>query len=125
MIAVKDGIIGEGRVEMPPAPQGNVATAVADAVTATAGESDTVKSAAVSAAAGAAAGAVPAPSSRTANILWMILVCVLGAVVLASAVSGVVYALANKAAPPDVVLTIFTTSFSGLIGLFVKPPATS
>jgi hypothetical protein len=49
---------------------------------------------------------------------------VLAAVVLASAIAGIIYALENKAAPPDVVITIFTTSFSGLIGLFVKPPST-
>ena len=110
---------------MPPAPQADVHTAVADALTATANESDTVKAAAVSAAASAAAGLIPAPNTRTTNFLWMVLVCVLGAVVLVSAVMGLVYALVNKAAPPEVVITIFTTSFSGLIGLFVKPPATS
>jgi len=110
---------------MPPAPQADVHTAVSAALTATAGESDTVKAAAVSAAASAAAGAVPSPDPRTTQILWMILVTVLGAVVLASAIAGVVYTLENKAAPPDVLITIFTTSFSGLIGLFVKPPASS
>ena len=110
---------------MPPATQVDVHTAVAAALNATANESDAVKSAAVSAAAGAAAGVVPAPDSRTADILWLMLVSVLGAVVLASAIAGVVYILANKAAPPDILITIFTTSFSGLIGLFVKPPATA
>jgi heme O synthase-like polyprenyltransferase len=108
---------------MPPAPQNDVNSAVAGALAATQGETDTVKSAAVSAAATAAAGAVPPPDSQTTSILWLILISVLGAVVLASAISSVVYALENKAAPPDVLITIFTTSFSGLIGLFVKPPS--
>jgi hypothetical protein len=109
---------------MPPAQQADVNNAVAAALTATQNESDTVKAAAVSAAASAAAGPIQQPDSRTTQILWTILVAVLAAVVLASAIAGIIYALENKAAPPDVVITIFTTSFSGLIGLFVKPPST-
>jgi hypothetical protein len=104
---------------MPPAPQTNVHAAIADALTATEGQSDTVKSAAVT----AAAASIAPPNSGTTNTLWLMLVSVLSAVVLASTIAGVVYALQNKAAPPDVVITLFTTSFSGLIGLFVKPPA--
>jgi F0F1-type ATP synthase membrane subunit c/vacuolar-type H+-ATPase subunit K len=112
---------------MPPAPPapGSVHAAVTDALAATANESDTVKAAAVGAAASAAAGLIPSPNSRTTNFLWIVLVSTLGIVVLVSAIMGVVYALVNKAAPPEVVITIFTTGFSGLIGLFVKPPATS
>jgi hypothetical protein len=110
---------------MPPAPQTTVHAAVADALTATQGENDTVKAAAVSAAASAAAGAIAQPDTRTTQILWLILVSVLAAVVLASALAGVIYALENKATPPEVLITIFTTSFSGLIGLFVKPPSGS
>jgi hypothetical protein len=110
---------------MPPAPQTVVHTAIADALTATQNESDTVKAAAVSAAATAAAGTIPAPDSRTTQSLWLILVSVLSAVVLATALAGLIYALDNKSAPPDALITIFTTSFSGLIGLFVKPPASS
>jgi uncharacterized membrane-anchored protein len=105
---------------MPPAPQSDVHEAITAALAATAGESDSVKSAAVT----AAAANIPQPNAKTTNTLWLMLVSVLGLVVLVSAISGVVYALQNKAAPPDVVITIFTTSFSGLIGLFVKPPAT-
>jgi len=30
-----------------------------------------------------------------------------------------------KAAPPDILTTIFTTTLSGLIGLFVKAPSSS
>jgi hypothetical protein len=105
---------------MPPAPPTDVHAAITDALTATAGESDVVKSAAVT----AAAATISPPNARTTNILWLMLVSVLSAVVLVSGVSAVVYALQNKAAPPDVVITLFTTAFSGLIGLFVKPPAT-
>jgi hypothetical protein len=109
--------------ETPAAPQTNVHLAVADALNATQGENDTVKAAAVSAAASAAAGAIAQPDTRTTQLLWTILVSVLGAVVLASALAAIIYALENKAAPPDVLITIFTTAFSGLIGLFVKPPS--
>jgi hypothetical protein len=101
--------------------QPDVHTLVTAALNATQNESDTVKTAAIN----AAAGLVPEPSGRTANLLWLILVSVLAAVVLASAIATVVYALQNKAAPPDILITIFTTAFSGLIGLFVKPPASS
>jgi hypothetical protein len=110
---------------MTPAPQGDVHTAVAAVLTATQGETDTVKAAAVTAAISAAAGPVPQPDSRTTQILWVMLVSVLGVVVLASAIAAVIYAAVNKAAPPDVLITLFTTSFSGLIGLFVKPPSSS
>jgi hypothetical protein len=96
---------------------------VTAALTATAGETDTVKAAAVSGAATAAGGAIPAPSTGTANILWGIVVSVLGLVTLGSAISIIVYALENKASPPDSLITIFTTALSGLIGLYVKPPS--
>jgi hypothetical protein len=110
-------------VHVPPVPNAEqFHDMVAAALTATAGESDTVKAAAVGGAATAAAGAVPPPTGRTTNILWIILVSVLSLVVLGSTVSVLVYALANKASPPDILIAIFTTAFSGLIGLFVKPP---
>lgn len=98
---------------------------VTAALTATAGETDTVKAAAVGGAATAAAGAVPPPTATTTNILWIILISVLSLVVLGSAISMIVYALENKASPPDILITIFTTTLSGLIGLFVKPPSSS
>jgi hypothetical protein len=113
---------------MPPAPNPDIHSAVTAALAATAGESDTVRSAAVAAAVAAAAtaaagAAVPPPDQGTARILWLILVPVFGLVVLGSAISGFVYALQNKTAPPDIIITIFTTAFSGLIGLFVRPPS--
>jgi hypothetical protein len=51
------------------------------------------------------------------------MVSVLGLVILGSTISIVVYALQNKAAPPDILTTVFTTTLSGLIGLFVRPPS--
>jgi hypothetical protein len=105
---------------MPAEPPSDIHSAVAAALDATKDETDVVKSAAVS----AAVAAIPPPSARTTSVLWLILVTVLSGVVLASAIASVIYALENKASPPDVLITIFTTSFSGLIGLFVKPPNT-
>jgi hypothetical protein len=109
---------------MPPEPNENVHSAIAGALAATQNAPESVQAAAVSAAAGAASGQIPAPDSKTTQLLWLILVTVLGAVVLASAIAAVAYILANKASPPDLLITIFTTAFSGLIGLFVKPPST-
>jgi hypothetical protein len=65
------------------------------------------------------------PTAATTNILWIILVSVLGTVVLGRAVATIVYVLENKSSPPDILITIITTAFSGLIGLFVRPPSTS
>lgn len=111
-------------VRMPPGPNAqHVQDMVTAALTATAGESEAVKSAAVNGAATASSGAVGPPTPTTTNILWMILVSVLGGVVLGSAIAIIVYALGNKAAPPDILTTIFTTTLSGLIGLFVKSPS--
>jgi hypothetical protein len=111
-------------VQVPPAPNvQNVQNAVTAALTATAGESDAVKAAAAGGAAAATSGAITAPSSTTTNVLWTILVSVLSLVVLGSAISVIVYVVENKASPPDILITVFTTTLSGLIGLFVRPPA--
>jgi hypothetical protein len=111
-------------VQVTPAPNvQNVQNAVAAALTATANESDAVKAAAAGGAAAATSGAIAAPSSTTTNVLWTILVSVLSLVVLGSAISIIIYVVENKASPPDILITIFTTTLSGLIGLFVKPPA--
>jgi uncharacterized membrane protein YbhN (UPF0104 family) len=106
---------------MPSTPQENVNTLLTGALTATQGESDAIKMAAIT----TATRTIPRPGAGTANLLWIILVCVLGGVVLASALAGVIYVLENKVAPPDILVTIFTTSISGLIGLFVRPPTNS
>lgn len=107
-------------VQVPPAL--SVQNAVTAALTATANESDAVKAAAAGGAAAATSGAISAPSSSTTNVLWTILVSVLSLVVLGSAISIVFYATENKASPPDILITVFTTTLSGLIGLFVRPP---
>lgn len=96
---------------------------VTAALAATADQTDAVKAAAAGGAASGATSAIPAPSTGTANILWGIVVSVLGLVTLGSAISIIIYALANKASPPDILITIFTTALSGLIGLYVKPPS--
>ena len=100
----------------------NVQDAVTAALTATANESEAVRAAAAGGAAAATSGAIAAPSSATTNVLWTILVSVLSLVVLGSAISIVVYVVENKASPPDILITVFTTTLSGLIGLFVRPP---
>lgn len=96
---------------------------VGAALTATAGQSEAVKAAASGGAAAAAAGAIGTPNTGTTNILWIIVVSVLGLVTLGSAISVVVYTLENKASPPDILVTVFTAALSGLIGLFVRPPS--
>ena len=109
---------------MAPAPNvQNVQDAVTAALTATANETEAVKAAAAGGAAAATSGAIAAPSSSTTNFLWIILVSVLSLVFLGSAISIIVYSAENKASPPDILITVFTTTLSGLIGLFVRPPA--
>jgi hypothetical protein len=111
---------------MPPTPNAqHLQDMVTAALTATANQPEAVQSAAVNGAATGAAGTVPPPTGMTTNVLWTILVSVLGAVVLGSALSIIIYALGNKAAPPDILTTIFTATLSGLIGLFVKSPSSS
>jgi uncharacterized membrane protein HdeD (DUF308 family) len=108
---------------VPPQPNAqHVQNMVTAALEATADQPETVKAAAAGGAAAAATSAIGAPSSTTTNILWTILVTVLGLVTLGSAISMIIYALENKASPPDILTTVFTTTLSGLIGLFVKQP---
>ena len=115
---------------MPPQPNAqqpsaqHVQNMVTAALVATSDQSETVKAAAAGGAAAAATGAIGAPSSTTTNILWIILVSALALVTLGSAIAMIIYALQNKASPPDILTTVFTTTLSGLIGLFVKQPGT-
>ena len=110
---------------MPPQPNAqHVQNMVTAALQATDGQPESVKAAAPGGAAAAATGTIGAPSSTTTNILWTILVSVLGLVTLGSAISMIIYALQYKASPPDILTTVFTTTLSGLIGLFVKQPGT-
>lgn len=101
----------------------HVQNVVGAALTATAGQSEAVKAAASGGAAAAAAGAIGTPNTRTTDILWIIVVYILGLVTLGSAISIGVYAFEHKASRPDVLVTVFTAALSGLIGLFVRPPS--
>ena len=60
------------------------------------------------------------PSGAEVNRLWTILVAGLVAVTLIALI-GVIYAVgAGKS--PDVLVTVFTSALTGLIGLFVRSP---
>jgi len=83
---------------------------------------ESVQIATANAATTAAVAAVPAPTGDTVNRLWLILVGALALVVFGSFLIGGIYALQNKKAPPEFLVTMFTTAASGLIGLFVKSP---
>lgn len=93
--------------------------AVNDALTATEGQSEEVKAAAV-------AAAIPAPPPNIAGRLWLLLVGGL-IVVLVGALVGVLIAVldGNKGTSPDVIVTLFTGVLTGLIGLFVRSPVQS
>jgi cation transporter-like permease len=98
----------------------SVQDAVSDAVSGVANESAEVK-AAVGAA--AATAAIPTPPPPVVGTLWMILIAGLVLAVLGSLV-GVVWVVVDgkEATDPDVIVTIFTTTLAGLLGLFVKSP---
>jgi hypothetical protein len=62
--------------------------------------------------------AIRGPSRKTTDVLWLILV---GGLVAIAA--GALAALAfDDATTPDNVITIFSSTLTGLIGLFVKSP---
>jgi hypothetical protein len=94
----------------------NVQSAISAAVTATAGESDTVK-----AASAAAAAAIPPPPLTDVGALWKMLVGGLLVILLAARI-GIIWAVVDKRTT-DVLVTVFTSSLTALIGLFVKSPS--
>jgi cation transporter-like permease len=98
----------------------NVEEAVSGAVAGVANESEEVK-AAVGAA--AATAAVPTPPPTAVGTLWTILIVGLVLAVLGS-LAGVIVVVADgkSTTDPNVIVTIFTTTLAGLIGLFVKSP---
>lgn len=63
---------------------------------------------------------------RTIGRLWLILVCGLVAALLLSGV-GVLLAVLDgeELTSPDVLITMFTTTSAGLLGLFVKSPTST
>jgi hypothetical protein len=87
---------------------------IVEALTATQGQSVDEMAAAVEAA------LVPQPTQDVANLLWKVVVFTL-AIIAGLALIGLVVLLAiNKT--PDLILTAFTASVTGLLGLFVKSP---
>jgi hypothetical protein len=100
-----------------------VQDAVRDAMEGAAGEAVEVK-AAVGAAAATAATRIPKPTDTEAGVLWTILVTALS-VVLVIALAGIIWTVidAKENTSPDVIVTVFSSALTGLIGLFVKSPA--
>ena len=74
--------------------------------------------------AAAATAAIPAPTGSGVNALWKFLVVGI-VIVLLAAVGGIIYVVAdgNDATTPDVLVTVFSSALTGLIGLFVRSPA--
>lgn len=76
-------------------------------------ESDQVKQSALQA-------IVPPPTRSTADTVWIILV--LGLVsVLVLTILGLMHVLGHSI-PHDKIITVFTTTLAGLLGLFIKAP---
>ncbi len=99
----------------------SVGDSVRDALQATEGETPEVKAAVAAAAAGAA---VPEPSLPSdVGFLWKALVVGM-LTILVIALGGIIFTVAdgNNATSPDVIVTIFTSVLTGLIGLFVRSP---
>jgi len=89
------------------------------ALEATANQTEEVKSAAV-----AAAGQVPPPQGRAISALWLLLVGGL-LIILVGSLAGIIYIQIDKpTSSVDTLVTIFTTTLAGLLGLFVKSPTT-
>lgn len=70
-----------------------------------------------------ARAAIALPDQPTSNWLYKILVPGLLILTVISLVGLILLIIdANEATPPDLVLTTFTASLTGLLGLFVKSP---
>lgn len=63
---------------------------------------------------------VPPPTSRAADVIWVILVSGL-VVILVLAILGLTHVIGHGVTD-DKVITIFTTSLAGLLGLFIEGP---
>jgi hypothetical protein len=77
----------------------------------------------VRAAAAGGAASIPSPDGAAAGWLWKALVLGL-VVILVIVVGGVIWTAVdgNDKTVPDVLVTIFTSALTGLIGLFVRSP---
>jgi hypothetical protein len=69
------------------------------------------------------AAVAAARATAAVRTLWKILVSALS-VVLVIALAGIIFTIAdrNPDTSPDVIMTVFTSALTGLIGLFVKSP---
>jgi hypothetical protein len=69
-------------------------------------------------------GTVPLPARSDAGWLWRVLVLGL-VVILAVSLAGIIWTVGdgNDRTSPDVIVTIFSSTLAGLIGLFVRAPA--
>src|SRR5689334_16537513 len=76
-------------------------------------ESDPVKQSALQA-------IVPPPTRSTADIVWTILVSGLVAVLVLT-ILGLMHVVGHSIAD-DKIITVFTTTLAGLLGLFIKTP---
>jgi hypothetical protein len=63
------------------------------------------------------------PPLREVGTLWLILVVALSAI-LVLALAGIIWTVidGNNATTPDVIVTVFSSALTGLLGLFVKSP---
>jgi hypothetical protein len=93
---------------------------VREALEATADQPIEVKAAVASEVAKAV---VPTPLPQDVGFLWRTLVMGLVAAVLIS-LGGIIFTVAdaNADTSPDVIVTVFTSALTGLIGLFVQSP---
>jgi HEAT repeats len=96
-------------------PERQRATAVQEALEATKSQDTAVKIAAVE--------AIGAPGTSTTDLIWVIVVVGL-LIILGGALWGTIDLLTDNRATksPDKLITIFTTVFAGLIGLFAPSP---
>ncbi len=96
--------------------------AVRGAMEGAAGQSVEVR-AAVGAAAAAGVSGMTAPPPHEVGALWKILVSALS-VVLVISLAGIIWTVIDgrDTTSPDVIVTIFSSALTGLLGLFVKSP---
>ncbi|SEH03263.1 hypothetical protein SAMN05444920_13467 [Nonomuraea solani] len=68
-------------------------------------------------------GVIPVPTGSDAGWVWRALVVGL-LVVIVLALGGIIWAIGdgNPATSPDLLVTVFSSALTGLIGLFVKSP---
>jgi hypothetical protein len=99
----------------------DLASNVSTAMTAVGETADPQVKAAVAAA--AVTASIPPPSPAEAAPLWKILVGGLVAVLIL-ALGGIIWTVADSdsGTSPDVIVTVFSSALTGLIGLFVKSP---